>query len=1192
MTSYQDAIAAMLRPTETCPVSLELNYVKKTGERKRRCLAVFRNVQGGEEAGVFILKRRAGNTALVFDMLPIFSDFRLTVSQSKAVKLDDPERLSPSRTDFTLRLSSGNREMKLETAALEKLQPMLVELKRLMAVAQQRNYVVDGGTHTWMQFYEHSRKSASMALKQAGHTEEAEQDRAQATMANPFISFDNSVSGSSIKTIKEGWAARELRARETKVAAFEQKRIFVGSWNVNGQSPTQPLFPWLRVAVGEEPSLYVLGFQELDLNTGAYLYSDTTKEDEWCKGIENALKTKTHNFVKVVSKQLVGMLIVLYVNEAEKEHVREVSAEYLGTGLLGMMGNKGAAAIRFRFYDSFYCFVNSHLAADASMVDRRNSDYAEICRRITFPLTAQYPDFTAYAHNNPWVASFYDARQNAVASSSENAGKNVFTIFDTDHLFFLGDLNYRISLPDTDVKQILKSGDVKQLLKFDQLLIEQRARRAFHDFNEAAITFAPTFKYDIGTNTFDTSEKKRTPSFCDRILWFQNPLHVDDSLWICPKWYRSCMDLTLSDHKPIMALFETAVRTLDKAKLMAVNEDITRELDKFENESLPDLHITTNILEFGDIRYNVPVTKTLLVENKGQVIAQYRFVPKPDQSQPCKPWCYVNPPVSSLLPGDQLKINVTILVDNQTVPTLNAMIDTLDDILILHTENGKDHFLSVSGNWLPSCFGTKVEALCKFVRPVREWSTSERKTMFVSPVVMGDSGGAIDDGAFAERAAAPEEDGLSPDPPALDAENRFSIPYQLWRMVDFLFRYGMDVDNLFTSGGDPAIEEYIRECLDTGVKFDLTVLLLDPDTAAAYPEDDPDDGDESPPEDLSRRTSAADTPPQHPSADAESGSRTPVDKRDSVHLDLDTLLKDVPTPHTTTLLGLGSTTSLEPATHSVPLPRARGRAVAVASMAETLLRFLDSLEESVVPTSMSMRCTLEGYLTYVAARQTVMRLPPTSYNVFKYLVKFLRAVVENYKGRGELDVERLADIFAPAMLRLPKLADGTLLTTASGGNTVPEPIIKGAIAPGTTSSATTSTSTLPKPPSTTTATYPSGINIKYATFSTGKSGLSLSKTQPASSQSQTTQSHTTGKVMVGGGTGGSSNINVASSSAAAAASSSSSNPTSPSASASTLPHSKAAAAAANAASAQEDVVVRKRRLFLMHFLNLDNPELL
>ena len=45
------------------------------------------------------------------------------------------------------------------------------------------------------------------------------------------------------------------------------------------------------------------------------------------------------------------------------------------TGLLGMMGNKGGAAIRFKLMDSSICFVCSHLAAHRENVAGRNADF-------------------------------------------------------------------------------------------------------------------------------------------------------------------------------------------------------------------------------------------------------------------------------------------------------------------------------------------------------------------------------------------------------------------------------------------------------------------------------------------------------------------------------------------------------------------------------------------------------------------------------------------------------------------------------------------------------------------------------------------------------------------------------------------------------------------------------------------------
>ena len=40
-----------------------------------------------------------------------------------------------------------------------------------------------------------------------------------------------------------------------------------------------------------------------------------------------------------------------------------------------MMGNKGGAAIRFKWMDSTICFVCSHLAAHSENVVGRNADF-------------------------------------------------------------------------------------------------------------------------------------------------------------------------------------------------------------------------------------------------------------------------------------------------------------------------------------------------------------------------------------------------------------------------------------------------------------------------------------------------------------------------------------------------------------------------------------------------------------------------------------------------------------------------------------------------------------------------------------------------------------------------------------------------------------------------------------------------
>ncbi len=70
------------------------------------------------------------------------------------------------------------------------------------------------------------------------------------------------------------------------------------------------------------------------------------------------------------------------------------------------------------------------------------------------------------------------------------------------------------------------------------------------DFQEGSIQFPPTFKYDLGSDRYDTSSKKRIPSWTDRILWRQRceegspaPLTVEQLQ------YNHVPEVNCSDHK-------------------------------------------------------------------------------------------------------------------------------------------------------------------------------------------------------------------------------------------------------------------------------------------------------------------------------------------------------------------------------------------------------------------------------------------------------------------------------------------------------------------------------------------------------------------------------------------------------------------------------------------------------------------
>jgi hypothetical protein len=103
------------------------------------------------------------------------------------------------------------------------------------------------------------------------------------------------------------------------------------------------------------------------------------------------------------------------------------------------------------------------------------------------------------------------------------------------HLFWLGDLNYRIDAPRERIVQLLAQKNWDSLLTLDQLTNEKRANRTFCGFREGKICFPPTYRYDRGTNewskkvgrlknwVFTAQKLQNVPSYCDRVLWRNLP---------------------------------------------------------------------------------------------------------------------------------------------------------------------------------------------------------------------------------------------------------------------------------------------------------------------------------------------------------------------------------------------------------------------------------------------------------------------------------------------------------------------------------------------------------------------------------------------------------------------------------------------------------------------------------------------
>lgn len=98
-------------------------------------------------------------------------------------------------------------------------------------------------------------------------------------------------------------------------------------------------------------------------------------------------------------------------------------------------------------------------------------------------------------------------------------------------------------------------GNWPRLLDADQMSIEMRTKAIFEGFLEAAIDFPPTYRFNRGSRTY-SSEKMRTPSYCDRVLYRSQPGAGDRLRQLS---YTHHPSILTSDHTPVSATFELSL---------------------------------------------------------------------------------------------------------------------------------------------------------------------------------------------------------------------------------------------------------------------------------------------------------------------------------------------------------------------------------------------------------------------------------------------------------------------------------------------------------------------------------------------------------------------------------------------------------------------------------------------------------
>ena len=392
-------------------------------------------------------------------------------------------------------------------------------------------------------------------------------------------------------------------------------KIFIGTYNVNAldseEIKTVNLSPFLfpeklnkYFSEHNFPIFYCIGLEEIvDLNPKNVLIKPKSRVEEWEERISSELQKKFH-YILLGKDHLVGLLLLFYVKSTEIKYIKNIQMEELKAGFLGY-GNKGCCFLNFEYKGKKYGFCSSHLPAGQkqkhlinrkdtfnhilnfkvgkSEIEFKKNDFYFIFGDLNFRTvkilltnlknhakiisantTDQMDDkiFRGSFHNKKRPKLTFLQRQHSLINLEEkikfdsnndklpisNLNDRLNQNFSNYFSNSMGNANSDNKKNDSDImdENTFTQYYFEEFLGGEELKNFNKTELAQFNIEEGEIKFPPTYKYKKNTNFYNIS--KRVPSWTDRILYKNNENITS--------LYYDRVNLTLSDHKPIVGFFE------------------------------------------------------------------------------------------------------------------------------------------------------------------------------------------------------------------------------------------------------------------------------------------------------------------------------------------------------------------------------------------------------------------------------------------------------------------------------------------------------------------------------------------------------------------------------------------------------------------------------------------------------------
>lgn len=441
-------------------------------------------------------------------------------------------------------------------------------------------------------------------------------------------------------------------------------RISFLTWNVASGEPDVSVLPYLSQAFrvpSSETDIVLIALQEIDMSMKSVVTGNTKASTDW-RNLINQVTTK-NNFSVVATDSIGGVFCIALVKNSFSSLISNASITAKKLGASGMLANKAALYFRFTLgSNTSFCVISCHLAPHDQNWEQRNSQWHEILADLE----------------------------------------------PTDYVVFMGDLNYRIGLDYDSVISLVKDKKLKELINRDQLSITRKSDNVISKFIEPEIKFNPTFKFDKNSDIYDTSPKRRIPSWTDRILirttepyfnvgledilYFETDIthhYMKDTGLLetdCFKLYPEnkfnypsepeciCyrnLKSSFSDHRPVVGIFRFLIPVVNEERKKELQEIIDAKYNELKKLSMPALSA------------NLTSDNKIVLSNQSLVWVQWNISKKPDNIE-------IAPNKGILMVKEKATLDVKCLAGSiQTEDTIQISIGSENNLIVKLLEDQK-----------------------------------------------------------------------------------------------------------------------------------------------------------------------------------------------------------------------------------------------------------------------------------------------------------------------------------------------------------------------------------------------------------------------------------------------------------------------------------------------------------------------